>query len=190
MIYLIHGIRAKDKGISSMRGLESRINLRGWKTRLVSYGYVLIPITNKRAVEKTIEAIKQDGEPIILVGYSNGGHTAVQVAELGYNVDRLILISPALHAYHEIPRHVKKIDVFYSDEDMILTLAKWYRWVNRLLPWRWFNRHDWGEAGRIGLQQDDPRITNHDMGSTGHFFYNYDEVMDMIVDIITKENEK
>lgn len=192
-VFLIHGIRAKDKGKASMKSLLMSLNRRGiTKARIVSYGYVLIPITNKHAVKQTIKAIEElpEGTRLTLVGYSNGGWTAVQVAEMGYRVDHLVLISPALYAYHEIPRHVKTVDVFHCNEDMVLTLAKWYRWLNRLLPWRWFNRHEWGEAGRVGLLQDDDRITNHEITGTGHFFYEHPDVVDVIAKRIKQVEEE
>lgn len=175
-----------------MLPLLQSLKEKGIKAKIVSYGYVLIPITNKHAVKQTKKAIDKlpKDTRLTLVGYSNGGWTAVQIAEMGYHVDHLVLISPALYAYHEIPKHVKTVDVFHCNEDMVLTLAKWYRVVNRLLPWRWFNKHEWGEAGRVGLLQDDDRITNHEITGTSHFFYEHPDVVDTIAKRIKQVEEE
>lgn len=195
IIFLIHGIRAKDLGISSMKELRTSLLHRGYLSRLISYGYVLLPISNRRAVEETVrvlDAYANDEVEVILIGYSNGAWTAVQAAEIGCRIDRLFLISPALHKGHAFPEQIKTIDVFYSETDNIVRIAKWRRRISNWLPWRWGNTHEWGEMGRTGYIGDDPRVINHDMGDVSHTFYKHEDVVDKIAKTIVEkiENEK
>lgn len=180
-VFLVHGIRAKDKGAKSMGKLASVMSRWFDNLHLVSYGYVLIPIDNKRAVKATIEKInkhKKYGGDIVVIAYSNGCWAAVQVAELGYKIDHLVLISPALHRSHAIPEQVKRIDIYYSKGDKIVEIGGFYRRLVNLMPWNWkmFGKpHLWGAMGRYGYQGNDPRVHNHDMGGeVSHFWYKDD----------------
>src|SRR5690554_4102015 len=150
-IFLVHGIRAKDKGAASMGRLAKKLSLWFDSVHKISYGYVLIPINNKKAVQSIVERIQpyeKDDRELVLVGYSNGAWAALQAAELGHKVDHLILISPALHRSHAIPEQVKRVDVFYSTGDNIVQLGRVYRMTINLFPWNWKifggQPHNWG----------------------------------------------
>jgi pimeloyl-ACP methyl ester carboxylesterase len=164
----------------------------------VGYGYVLIPITNKIAVNSlinTLEPLQEQPDPITVVGYSNGCWTTIQAAEMGYRIDHMVMISPALHSQHAFPTSVKRIDVYYSSNDKAVLAGKWYRLLNRLLPWRWTQPHGWGAMGRTGYQGNDTRVHNHDMGDVGHVWYETERVAEMIANDIDKlyeelDNEK
>lgn len=180
-VFLVHGIRAKDKGAKSMGKLASIMSQWFDSLHLVTYGYVLIPIDNMKAVKATIEKInkyKKHGDDIVIVAYSNGCWAAIQVAELGFEIDHLVLISPALHRSHAIPEQVKRVDIYYSKGDKIVEIGGFYRRLVNLLPWNWkmFGEpHDWGAMGRYGYQGNDPRVHNHDMGEdASHFWYKDD----------------
>lgn len=107
-----------------------------------------------------------------------GVWAAIQVAELGFEIDHLVLISPALHRSHAIPEQVKRVDIYYSKGDKIVEIGGFYRRLVNLLPWNWkmFGEpHDWGAMGRYGYQGNDPRVHNHDMGEdASHFWYKDD----------------
>lgn len=178
-IFLVHGIRSKDKGAKSMGKLVTELSHSFDRVNKLSYGYVLIPINNKKAVKtitKSLDKYKNKNEKILVIGYSNGCWASVQVAELGYKIDHLILISPALHRGHAIPEQVKRVDVFYSKGDKIVELGRIWRSIVNVFPWNWKGvgkPHEWGAMGRYGYRGNDPRVHNHNMGdNVGHFWYN------------------
>ncbi len=177
-LHLVHGIRAKDKGAQSMGRLGRILSRTLPKVFSVSYGYVLIPITNKKAVQAIINSIQENKDKkdeVVIVAYSNGCWAAIQVAEMGYRIDHLVLISPALHRSHAIPEQVKRVDVYYSSGDSIVELGGLYRRFVNLMPWNWKvfgDPHDWGAMGRTGYQGNDPRVHNWNMGDDiSHFWY-------------------
>lgn len=194
-VNLIHGIRTKDGGKKTFKKLSELLSemLENSDVCLVSYGYILVPITNKRAVKAVIEAlesIQNQPFPITVVAHSNGCWAAVQAAELGYRIDHLVLISPALHRQHAFPEQVKRIDVYHAPNDHIVTMGKWYRRTVNLLPWRWFQPHNWGEMGKTGYIGKDPRVNNHNMGDVSHFFYNVEGTATRIAKDIDKLYEE
>lgn len=177
-LFLVHGIRAKDKGAKSMGKLATELSHSFDRVHTVSYGYVLIPINNKKAVTAIIKSLEKNrtkDSDNVIVAYSNGCWAAVQVAEMGYKVDHLVLISPALHRSHAIPEQVKRVDIYYSKGDRVVELGRVWRSIVNILPWNWKGYgkpHNWGSMGRYGYQGNDERIHNHHMGEdVGHFWY-------------------
>lgn len=200
--HLVHGIRAKDKGAQSMGKLKKLLSRSFDKIHIVSYGYVLIPITNKKAVNaiiKSLNANKNDGDEVVIVAYSNGCWAAMQVAEMGYKIDHLVLISPALYRSHAIPEQVGRMDVFYSPGDTVVELGGLYRRFINIMPWNWSmfggEPHEWGAMGRYGYQGNDKRVHNWNMGqSISHFWYKNKLIVRNISDQLTilydKESNK
>lgn len=176
-VKLVHGIRTKDGGKKTFKKLSHylQVLLEDSCVDLVNYGYILIPVTNKIAVKSITEALEplQDQpHPITVVAHSNGCWAAVQTAEIGYRIDHLVLINPALHKAHAFPEHIKRVDVYYAPNDHIVAISKWYRRIVNLLPWNWgVGKHDWGEMGKTGYIGNDARVFNHNMGTVSHFFY-------------------
>lgn len=195
-LYLVHGIRAADKGTKSMGGLRRKLMEKFSFVKQVSYGYVLIPITNKKAVRAIINSIENvdNHDEVIVVAYSNGCWAAVQAAEMGYKIDHLVLISPALHKSHAIPEHVKRVDVYYCPGDNIVELGGIYRRLINLLPWNWSifgDPHDWGAMGKYGYVGNDLRIHNWKMPrDTSHFWYKYKYIVNGISSQIVTIHEK
>ena len=184
MVKLIHGIRSLAKGSRTMGPLQKELDARMIVSEIVTYGYILVPITNGKAVQAVLDEIKGLSSPV-LVGYSNGAWAAVQAAETGAPVDHLVLVSPALHKGHEFPGHIRRIDVFYSGGDFPTRAAKWWRWVVNWLPWRWDAPHDWGEMGRTGYTGADPRVRNHPLpSSVGHSWYASPGAVARVADIV------
>lgn len=185
---LIHGIRKKAFSTAHMKGLRSILLNNNIRATSVNYGYILVPITNKKALNATLETLAphlNKEYTISLVGYSNGGWTALQVAEMGYPIDRLILISPALHSAHAFPEHVRRVDVFYCPDDVVGTYAKRWRMLTSILPWRWKEPHAYGKMMATGYKGSDPRVHNHMLPpGTGHKFYESVEALDMIMEVI------
>lgn len=174
VILLVHGINATDKGRRSMRPLQQKLVAEGCDARIVYYGLVLLPTTNITAVRKlqtTIKPFNEEGRPVIVCGYSNGGWAAVQAAETGLKIDHLVLVSPTLHKRHAIPEGVKSAHVFYSRGDYVLHFARFRRWLRKKIPCI-SKPHGWGEMGRVGYEGNDRRVTNHTMDrSVRHWWY-------------------
>lgn len=183
-VLLVHGIRFKDKTV--FNGLKEQLGERGVDAELVDYGYVLFPISNRRAVTKLKEVAEpHQGGKLVVVGYSNGAWASVQGAELGLHIDHLVLVNGALHVRHEFPGQVKSIDVFYSEGDVATRFAQVRRSVTRILPWRWANPHGWGAMGREGYKGEDERVVNHKMPyDIRHTFYRHDKQVERIADKI------
>lgn len=191
-IFLVHGIRAKDRGAESMGVLAENLKKTFLFITEVVYGYVLIPITNKKATMAVVNAIKDIQETpgdIVVVAYSNGAWAALQAAEMGYRIDHLVMISPALHRNHAIPEQIKRVDVFHSSGDEVVVLAKYWRKFANLMPWNWElfggDPHDWGSMGKYGYGGNDPRVYNWEMRpDTGHFWYKHTNEVERIANHI------
>jgi hypothetical protein len=177
VIRLAHGIRELVPG-AHMRPLLSALLTQGLPAALIVYGYVLIPVTNRRAVRTIINAT-QPGDA--LVGYSNGAWAAVQAAELGAPARALHLVSPALHARHAFPEHLERVYVYHSSGDRAVRLGRAWRRLTRFLPWRWATPHGWGAMGRTGYRGADPRVINVDLGrDVGHSWFNHEAAVQQI----------
>ena len=169
-IKLVHGIRSLNKGKKTMSGLRDVLRARGHRTvQIVAYGYVLVPLTNSRAINAVMESV-EPGD--VVVGYSNGAWAAVQAAEMGLRIRHLVLVSPALHKSHAFPENVDRIDVLYDPDDTPTRIAKWWRKLTGIFPWRWRNPHGWGEMGRTGYVGNDSRVFNTRLPKgTGHGWF-------------------
>jgi len=168
-VKLVHGIRSLNKGRATMRGLRDVLRARGRDAQIVAYGYVLVPLSNSRAINAVQEAVKPGD---VVVGYSNGAWAAVQAAEMGSQIRHLVLVSPALHKSHAFPEHIDRIDVLFDPDDTPVLLARWWRKFTRIFPWRWRKPHGWGEMGRTGYVGNDPRVHNHRLPKgTGHGWF-------------------
>lgn len=187
VVLMVHGI-ASHTGNRHFKALKSKLDAAGVESHIVNYGFILLPITNQIAVgvvQRAAHKYQQEGRPVILVGYSNGAWTSVQVSETGYDVKDLVLISPALHARHAIPEEVESTHVYYSKGDVAVRFAKFRRIIRQILCF-WQEPHGWGEMGRTGYQGKDGRVTNHQMDrKVGHQWFMFDEVVEEIADLVT-----
>ena len=176
MIRLIHGIR-QYKAEAHMEPLADALADMGLESRHITYGPVLVPVTNARAVNAIMDECN-DGDD--LVGFSNGCWAIHQALELGLKPRNVFLISPALNKAAEFPG-VESVTVYHSKGDWPTWLSKWHRKATGLLPWRWRAPHGWGEMGRTGYTGESDNVTNYDMGSaTGHEWYNHPNIVRMI----------
>ena len=181
-IKLVHGIRRLPWRDNPMTPLLRELDERELPAALVEYGYVLVPVSNRRAVTQ----IKDQAElGCTLVGYSNGGWAVTQVAELGLPVHHLVLISPALHVGHAFPENVEHISVFFSKGDRTGAAARKWRWATRVMPWRWDNPHGWGAMMRDGYAGSDPRVRQFQMpDEVGHSWHQHRREVANIADRI------
>lgn len=168
-VWLVHGIRQVPWGrphLSLLRQILEHVLGGPWSVEDIDYGYILIPVTNARAVNAVREKVRPGD---VVIAYSNGAWAAVQAMELGTRPGILLLLNPALHVGHQIPPGPKEVHVFYDEADFPTRLARCWRVVTGLLPWRWQKPHGWGAMGRYGYQGVDPRVQNHNLpGSPGH----------------------
>ena len=186
-VLLVHGIRFKDKTVFDK--LLEELKRLGVDAELVDYGYVLLPITNKKAVRTLQDAVKPYwNRRLMVLGYSNGAWTAVQGAETGLNIRQLFLVNAALNVRHEIPGQVEKADVYFSSGDVATRFARFRRQVSRILPWRWNRPHGWGSMGTVGYKGDDARVTNHEMPrDVRHTFYEDGDQVKRIAEHIAQD---
>ena len=170
-------------GLRTMSPLRDVLAARGCRAEIVSYGYVLIPLTNAQATAAVMRAVKK---PAVVVGYSNGAWAAVQAAEMGEPIEHLVLVSPALHRSHAFPEGVKKVDVFYNPGDLPVRLARWWRTITQIFPWRWGNPHGWGDMGRAGYAGKDPRVTNHRLPrNVGHAWFRSPDAIAQVANAVS-----
>lgn len=182
-VKLVHGIRALNKGQTTLSSLRDVLHARGCDVEIVSYGYVFVPLTNSRAINAIVEAVE---DAAVVVGYSNGAWGAVQAAEMGEPIEHLVLVSPALHKSHAFPSHIKRIDVFYCEEDVPVRLGKMWRWVTSIMPWRWRKPHGWGEMGRTGYVGNDRRVRNHKLpNKVGHAWFNDADAVIAVANVVS-----
>lgn len=185
MNLFIHGIRKKFR--NPMKPLENAMLERGLDVAEVDYGYILIPVTNKLAVTalcKMLDRIPPNTR-IVVIGYSNGAWAAIQAAEIGYRIDHLVMISPALHVKHAIPETTGRVSVFYSDGDVATLAGKYYRAFINIFPWRWKTPHQFGAMGKFGYLGNDSRVTNIKMPDyVRHTFYKHPLIVNQIVNHI------
>lgn len=149
----------------------------------MDYGKVFLPGDNKRAMTALIEAIDlyQDDPDIeiTVVGHSNGAWAAVQVAEAGYRIDNLVLISAALNRSHAFPECVRRVLVYYGESDWVLSLAQLKSSITKM-----FGSSEvtgWGDMGRVGYQGHDSRVSNRILPeNTKHRWFDYPSIVAMI----------
>lgn len=173
---LVPGIRTIDPS-ETMGGLKKALEARKIETVYADYGYVLIPFTNAWA-EREIKQKASLGDTII--GYSNGGAAAIEVAgKLG--AKHLVLISPAARSDTEYPECLRTVTVYYSPGDWAVAFGTLYSRIISAMPWRWGTPHGWGNLGLYGPQSKDKRVHGIKMGDKiAHSWHQYPELIESI----------
>lgn len=95
---------------------------------------------------------ERTGRTRVLVGHSHGCNVIRRAFELdpdlaGTTCSHVVLINPALRVDAKFPEGVQ-VACYYSPHDYVVAASL----ALRLLPWRWFWKHPWGEAGRKGMR--------------------------------------
>lgn len=183
LVFLLHGIKTGDGGVETFNELCTILQQSNIYTQLIDYGKIFLPGDNQRAVSALIEAIdlyQEDTEvEITVVGHSNGAWAAVQVAEAGYRIDNLVLISAALNRSHAFPECVRKVLVYYGESDWVLSLAHLKTSITKL-----FSNTEvsgWGDMGRVGYQGEDERVSNRLLPeNTKHRWFDHPNIVAMI----------
>ncbi|MCP1675466.1 hypothetical protein J2T57_002616 [Natronocella acetinitrilica] len=188
-VVLIPGIRAWHRGERQLGGLRDALRWHGLDAHIAGYS-ILLPLSNRTAINTVMAVVDALGGPVDLVGFSNGGVTAIQVAELGAPVRNLHLISVPLNGRHEIPGQVQKATVYHDRSDRAITAGRCYGAVTRLAPWRWRRPHLYWRAdmGRHGYQGDDPRVRNVELRGVGHAWYDHADKVSRIASRIARQH--
>jgi hypothetical protein len=163
-----HGFNVDDGGARTLGPLESQLRARGAEVVEFDRGHEgLLAAANEddEAAEKLAAYFMQHPtarEKNVLVGHSHGCniiHQAFELhPELANYVGHALLVNPALRRKALFPSEVNVV-CYHSDDDKIVSSAKWLR----VLPWRWFVPHPWGEAGRYGLEDTHATRRNIDL---------------------------
>lgn len=137
-IYLLHGYNVRDGGANTTDNLVVPLRAAGHQVVELDYGWwgrLKVRLASK-SLAMVIAKMAEPGS--IIIGHSNGGTLAYRAARLGAEVERIILINPALN--HAAPLPLPRVDCYHSPNDRVVELA---RWIPGSL---------WGNAGRVGLQ--------------------------------------
>lgn len=182
-VLLVHGIRAQRQGRRTMGKLRSVLARCNIPAQIASYGYILVPVTNNIAVNTIMLAIQKAAQAgpgsVDVVGYSNGGNTALACAELGAPIRHLHLISNPLPVTPQFPPHLESITVYYCPDDDVIDAGGVYAAATRVFPWRWFNPHLYWQAqlGKRGYSGPDTRVENVRYRGVGHHYFEHEEAV-------------
>ena len=161
-VHLIHGFNEHHgPGKPKIRILESFLSRRQHRVLTHDYGdWDLVATRNNKNLARLILPHIEKGDSVI--AFSNGAAITAHLCMLGAELDRIVLIQPALSKKWIAPLGVKEITVFWNEGDNATVGGKWYRRVTGLLPWRWQERHKWGEMGHTGFTGNDERYLQFD----------------------------
>lgn len=165
-VHLIHGFRERHKvQRPKMIVLKSLIEAKGLQVMVHDYGFFdLVATRNNENIARLIYPHVKDGDT--LVGFSNGAALIAHLERLGVRAKRIVLIQPAL-AKTWTPNHfARNITVFWNTGDRATIAGKWWRRLTGLLPWRWQDRHNWGEMGHTGYTGNDDRYIQYQTDAT------------------------
>lgn len=166
--FVKHGFFTADGGKGTTDKLHKYIRARGYEVIDDDYGFLTllgVRFTTDRIVEDLVEKAKVN-PGCAYVGFSHGGYIGAKALEAGAPFGTMLLIHPALRCDWTPPDSFKgKIHVFFHHTDYATWGAKAIRMFS---PFNLvFGRSEWGSAGSVGLDREDPRIINHE-GSQGH----------------------
>ena len=142
-----------------MRPLYEELERRGIESTKIRYGYVLIPVSNTKAVSAVLDQT-EPGD--ILVGFSNGAWAIAEAVKQGAPAGGLILVSGALRSNWEFPKGIHVFNYYCPFDGVLTTGNRWARAVS-WMPWRWGEDkdHGWGDVGRYGYDgPSDAQVRN------------------------------
>lgn len=166
-IHLIHGFNEHHKlQRPKITVLKKLIESKGLPVMIHDYGtWDLVATRNNDNLARLIYPHVKDGDT--LVGFSNGAALIAHLERLGVRAKRIVLIQPAL-AKTWTPNHfTRNITVFWNTGDRATIAGKWWRRLTGFLPWRWQDRHNWGEMGNTGYTGTDDRYIQYRTDATG-----------------------
>jgi hypothetical protein len=153
---LLHGFNVRDRGHSTLDMMIPHLEGahiveldRDWEELIEAAIELKSEAGRLSDAAQKIQA-KWPGHRIILLGHSHGCNIIREGLEISAwlreKVSASIFFNPAIRVdadLQDVPTCV-----FYSPSDTTVTKSK----LLRLLPWRWFMPHPWGEGGRRGVR--------------------------------------
>jgi len=160
-VHLIHGFNERHKvGEPKIAVLRDAIEKAGHICRVHDYGHWdLVATRNNSNLARLI--LPSVGMGDTLVGFSNGAALIAHLCRLGAPVRRIVLIQPALAKKWKPPASVERWAVFHNAGDLATVAGKHWRRVTGVLPWRWQQKHHWGEMGNTGFAGTDDRVVQY-----------------------------
>lgn len=166
-VHLIHGFNEHHKKQRpKMIVLEPLIAALGLNVMIHDYGHWdLVATRNNDNLARLIFPHINEGDT--LVGFSNGAAIIAHLERLGVRAKRIVLIQPALAKTWTPNKFTRSIAVFWNEGDRATIAGKWWRRLTGFLPWRWQDRHNWGEMGNTGYRGYDERYVQYQTDAVG-----------------------
>lgn len=148
-IIFIHGFNDGDEGEDNVDLLAPYARAKGYNpvTQDMDYGWRFllgVRYRNRSSAKKLLKLYKPGD---IVVGYSNGCAIIAMAIDMGLPVKHCIFIHPALDANWVAPLRVRRVDVYYSENDKTTKTAGWIKYS----PLNLFSKkHYWGDMGTNG----------------------------------------
>lgn len=161
-VALVHGFNVRDPR-KTIGKLEEVFEQEGIKAYLFHYGWlglIGVRVGSDNLADAFLsfcEALTDDGQPLVVVGHSNGcaliQRAAWRVDEYGFRqppFTRAAFLSPALDRDSVLSPAMERVDVFHTKNDWAVRLG-------RMLLF-----HQWGDMGACGYKGSDRRYINQD----------------------------
>ena len=171
VVYSHHGFNVPDKGKDTTDRLNQYLTLWGYNVierDRGREGLVQARWGDDEVVDETLAQLRHQDISLkytVLIGHSHGGNLCHQTCwaaqeEFGVAPGMVILINPALRVDSYFPFNTKVV-CYYSPHDYVVTASL----ALRALPWNWFTKHPWGQAGRLGLDNEFSNVQNVNLES-------------------------
>jgi len=146
--FLLHGFNVRDGGKSTVGRLlpvlpNAHIWPYGW------LGLFGVRLFNGR-IAKMLSASLTDG--CVVIAHSNAAAIVQRALQLDGcpDIERIVLIRPALDANAVFGDKVERVDVFHHADDVPVSMS-------RFIPF-----HEWGSMGSTGYEGGELHVLNHD----------------------------
>ena len=160
-VHLIHGFNESHPvQHPNIAVLAPLIKRRGFNVHVHDYGeWDLMATRNNKNLARLIYPSIREGDT--LVAFSNGAAIVAHLQAMPMRVatPRIVLIQPALSNKWVPNSYTQSVTVFWNAGDLATVAGKWWRRVTGIFPWRWKEKHHWGEMGHTGYVGSDPRYT-------------------------------
>jgi len=165
-IHLIHGFNETHPiQKPSIACLKPMLCHRGFKVMIHDYGKLnLVETTANNNLARLIYPHVADGDT--LIGFSNGAAIVAHLQSMGARTPKIILIQPALSNTWRPNSSCMSVSVLWNPHDLATLAGKWYRRFTGLMPWRWQDKHHWGEMGHTGYVGGDMRYLQYQTDAT------------------------
>ncbi|AIY65184.1 alpha/beta hydrolase [Pseudoalteromonas piratica] len=158
-VFKVHGFNVEDGGAATIDNTSQYILQAGFAPIDFDYGHLGLVgvVLFNHNLGQALKSQLKPGDCV--VAHSNGAAIAVRAAELGAQIDTLILINPALKSDYVFPKNIRKIVVYWTKHDKPVKISRAVRWLT-------IGMCKWGAMGATGYTgRKDDRVTNFDMSN-------------------------